>query len=104
MATDALLPSGLSARTGPGATAGRAPAGQRQDIFSKLWQAFIYKTPSFGSRVAESLDYEPVQNDLYFNRVRARRGTRHVYGYGHRYPALPKAVYRLPVQVDRSRA
>ena len=51
-------------------------------LLMKLWNFVMHKTPSFGARVAESLDYEPVQNDLYFGRVRARRGgTRHVYGY-----------------------
>ena len=51
-------------------------------LLKKMWNFVMHKTPSFGARVAESLDYEPVQNDLYFGRVRARRGgTRHVYGY-----------------------
>ena len=50
----------------------------------KLWNFVTYKTPSHGARVAESLDYEPVQNDLYFGRLRHHHGesTRHVQAYG----------------------
>jgi hypothetical protein len=51
-----------------------------RDHFQKLVDVVIARAPTNGARVTESLDYEPIQNDLYFQRLKARRGTRHVYG------------------------
>lgn len=53
----------------------------RQSRLRRIINTLVAKAPSNGARVAESLDYEPVQNDLYLQHVKERRGTRHVYGY-----------------------
>ena len=46
----------------------------------KIYDYFLAKKTVKGARVAESLDYEPVQTKLYFERLRARRAVRHLYG------------------------
>lgn len=78
-ATAPLLAGSPHDANGGGVSTPQGPA--LPPVLQKLWNFVMHKTPSFGARVAESLDYEPIQNDLYFGRVRARRGgTRHVYG------------------------
>ena len=49
----------------------------------EFWQRFFGifgKVQSTVSRVSESLDYEPVQNELYFRRVRKNKAQRHAFG------------------------
>lgn len=48
--------------------------------WKKLLDTFVAKQPVKGARVAESLDYEPIQNNIYLERQKKRKGTRHYYG------------------------
>ena len=60
-----------------------APANGEPNVRQRwraVYETLVAKAPTNGARVAESLDYEPVQNNLYFERLRARRGKRHYYG------------------------
>eukprot|EP00892_Ulva_mutabilis_P004714 jgi/Ulvmu1/2614/UM014_0065.1 len=80
MSTDPLLDRAVwsdSAQNGAFVT----PASRAQSRWRRVLNVLVAKAPSNGARVAESLDYEPVQNDLYLQHVKERRGTRHVYGY-----------------------
>lgn len=57
------------------------PAGTPES--SQAWailRSFVRKAPTNGARVSESLDYEPIQNELQISRVRQARAKRHVYG------------------------
>lgn len=58
-----------------------APNGAVRRKWRGLYDTLIAKAPTNGARVAESLDYEPIQNEMYFNRLKARKGIRHYYGY-----------------------
>lgn len=76
-------------------------------MLNKLWRFIMHKTPSGEGQLSESLDYEPVQNDLYFGRVKARRGgTRRMYGcvHFHILCSLLCAVSPFPVRTCPSAA
>jgi hypothetical protein len=76
MSSEPLLPEG------EGAPPSEHPvlAGARKS-FRNLVEKVVGGTPATAARATESLDYEPVQNDLYFQRLKQRRNTRQVYGY-----------------------
>jgi hypothetical protein len=64
-----------------GETVACTPEGAgRERKWHHFFNSLVAKAPTNGARVAESLDYEPVQNNLYFERLKARKGKRHYYG------------------------
>jgi len=79
MSTEPLLDREAWADSAENGTS-RAAASPSKSLWRRLVKALLDKAPSNGARVAESLDYEPVQNDLYLQHIKERRGTRHVYG------------------------
>jgi hypothetical protein len=81
---------------------GNAANGQR---LRRIYETLVAKAPTFGARVAESLDYEPVQNNLYFERLRARVGVKRYYGCDCGNPhqkCLSKALVPFIVSIRRS--
>lgn len=83
---------------------GATRATPRQSGLRRLMNTLIAKVPSNGARVAESLDYEPVQNDLYLQHIKERRGTRHVYGCVDRQATSDtdtvQAIAPIPYQIS----
>jgi hypothetical protein len=52
----------------------------RKRKWRQFFGSFVSKVAANGARVSESLDYEPVQNNMYFERLKARKGRRQYYG------------------------
>jgi hypothetical protein len=61
----------------------------------RIYETLFAKAPTYGARVAESLDYEPVQNNLYFERLRARVGVKRYYGCVYGFHRKQPCAYRL---------
>ncbi|GBF97646.1 H(+) Cl(-) exchange transporter [Raphidocelis subcapitata] len=60
----------------------RGPTPSAQELLTRVWGTKNAPT----QRVSESLDYEPVQNAIFYKRMRAAKEKKHLFGYtGHTF-------------------